>query len=201
MTLPLNARWGRKSLAIAAAAAFVTAAATAGLAASATNGGHHAGPDPRIPAGKALPASKRDAGSAHIPAARYTFPDQGVNLGRAAISPPLHRKMGTLSLAPTALTSDRVLASFQAQAAPGGVLGDLLGRGPASVALQTVTETTPVVPDVTAGVPYQAWVVTYKGAPPVPAPEGADGVTCTFVGVMKVDGEWTEFFEDCPPPQ
>jgi hypothetical protein len=81
------------------------------------------------------------------------------------------------------------------------VLGDLLGRGPASVALQTVTETTPVVPDVTAGVPYQAWVVTYKGAPPVPAPEGADGVTCTFVGVMKVDGEWTEFFEDCPPPQ
>jgi hypothetical protein len=103
------------------------------------------------------------------------------------------------SVAGNALTPESVLTSFKQQVAPLGVLGKLLDSLQPTIELKTVTETTPIVPDVQPGSAYQAWVVTYHGAPAVPAPAQAGAVTCTFTGIMKVSGEWTDFFEDCPP--
>jgi hypothetical protein len=102
--------------------------------------------------------------------------------------------------APAASTAQSVMQSFRAQQVPAGVIGDQMDSAPHTVAQQQVTESLPVSPEVVAGVPYAAWVVTYSGLPPVsyaPAPPPA-GVSCTFVGVMNsATGDWTEFFSSC----
>jgi hypothetical protein len=129
---------------------------------------------------------------ADSPSGLVTYDAQGVT-----VAPP-----GTVTgaTAPVAATAASVLDSFKHQGVPAGAIGTALDSATHTVAEQQVTEALPVSPEVVAGVPYPAWVVTYTGLPPVsyaaaPAPAG---ITCTFVGVMsRTTGDWTEFFSTC----
>lgn len=113
------------------------------------------------------------------------------------VAPPI----ATASIpAPAAATAQSVMDSFRSQQVPSGAIGKQIDSAPHTVAQAEVTESMPVSPEVAAGVPYAAWVVTYTGLPPVsyaPAP-APPGVSCTFVGVMnRATGDWTEFFSSC----
>jgi hypothetical protein len=139
---------------------------------------------------QATPTSLRLA--ADTPSGVVTYDAQGVTVEPPAATPT--------APAPVAATADSVLHSFKAQGVPASAIGSALDTATHTVAEQQVTETLPVTPEIVAGVPYAAWVVTYTGLPPVsygsgPAPAG---VSCTFVGVMsRATGHWTEFFSTC----
>jgi len=145
------------------------------------------------PTGSARPA-------AHVPVRLaadttddvVTYATEGVT-----VAPPI----ATASIpAPAAATAQSVMDSFRSQQVPAGAIGTQMDSARYTVAQAQVTESMPVSPEVAAGVPYAAWVVTYTGLPPVsyaPAPPPA-GVSCTFVGVMnRATGDWTEFFSSC----
>ncbi|MDQ1699268.1 MAG: hypothetical protein QOG34_1131 [Frankiaceae bacterium] len=113
------------------------------------------------------------------------------------VAPPL---ASTSVPAPAAATAQTVMDSFRTQQVPAGVVGKQMDSASHTVGQAQVTESMPVSPEVVAGVPYAAWVVTYTGLPAVsyaPAPP-PPGLSCTFVGVMnRATGDWTEFFSSC----
>ncbi len=122
-----------------------------------------------------------------------TYPAEGVDVSAGPPSSPG-------SLAAGASSPGTVLASFVTQGVPKNVLGSLLSSQTPEIDLRTVTEEYPASPDVTAGTPYTAWVVTYKNTSPIVlGPSSATSTPgCTFVGIM--DGstsDWTEFFQTC----
>ena len=62
----------------------------------------------------------------------------------------------------------------------------------------TITDQDPISPDVTAGEPYQGWVVTFPNVPVVSyGPKKISG-SCPLIAIMdSATGHWTEFFQTC----
>ncbi|HET7173595.1 MAG TPA: hypothetical protein VFI30_04885 [Nocardioidaceae bacterium] len=126
--------------------------------------------------------------------APVSYPDMGIS----------YQETPGASLAgapPQAASAQAALANFREQGVPASVLGSLVASQSPTVELAEVTDQTPQTSNVTAGVPYLAWVVTYADVPavsygPSAAPAGA---TEHFVGIMAVStGTWTEFFSANP---
>lgn len=121
-----------------------------------------------------------------------SYDSEGVTIAPPVAAPSLP--------APAAATAQSVMDSFRSQQVPSGAIGKQMDSAAYTVAQAQVTESMPVSPEVAAGVPYAAWVVTFTGLPPVsyaPAPP-PPGVSCRFVGVMnRATGDWTEFFSAC----
>jgi hypothetical protein len=121
------------------------------------------------------------------------YPTEGVSLAAPALPLP--------PAAPAAASADTVMQSLRAQQPAQGLLGSSVSSSDYTVTQQSVTETMPEGgTGVVAGVPFDAWVVTYNGVAPVslsgnPAPAG---LSCRFVAIMSIaTGTWTEWFSSC----
>jgi hypothetical protein len=129
-----------------------------------------------------------------------TFADQGVTLSAAS------QQASSSATASSLPTSATAVAGFQNLPAAQTVFGPTtLSNNPAATLL-SVTEQDPVVPGVTVGVPYSAWVVsvngpqvevgTPAGAPPTAGPLTA--AACKDVGIYDVQSnKWTELLQSC----
>lgn len=120
------------------------------------------------------------------------YPSEGVTLSAPTLPVP--------PAATAAGSSDSVMQSLRAQEPARGLLGASIDSTTYTVEQKSVTETMPTAVNVTAGVPYDGWVVTFTGVTPVsysghPLPSG---LSCRFVGIMSIaTGTWTEFFVTC----
>ncbi len=155
---------------------------TGGLAQDGTQSPKVKGRDHRMPKAKSGPLD--DSATVSYPAVEMT------------VSPPS-------GAVPTGETTASVLASFVEQQVPANALDTVLGSESPTVTFASITELAPSSPAVTAGVPFDGWVVTYATSPAVSY--GSSSIpsddVCSFVGVQDAgNSEWTNFFQTCSPP-
>lgn len=134
---------------------------------------------------------------AHSAGAALTYPAQGVQVG--APSAQALRYAATSGLS----TSSAAVAGFKQDRAAQGAFGSAITSGHPTAALATVTEQYPVTAGVSAGVPYQAWVLSVRGPAafyggPGSRPPPA-GLQCDDVGIYDLQlSKWTELLQSCP---
>ena len=128
-----------------------------------------------------------------------TFADQGVSLASASSSASSYAATSNIT------TSSAAVSAVENLPAAESVFGPTLASNH-SVSLLNVTEKDPVVPGVTAGVPYSAWVVAFSGpeivvgrpgdGPPSATPSST--ATCEDVAIYDVQiSQWTELLQNC----
>lgn len=178
-------RGGLIVLGCAAATALATVTGVSLASAGPHDHNHHATASAK-PDSAALHGKRRPA---VVP--KITYPDVGINVSASAPASP-----GRLASAASSPAS--VLSSFRRQIAPQHVLGSILSSQTPVTSLRVVTELYPTSPDVTARMPYTAWVVTYRNTPCLllGRSKGGSFPGCKFVGIMDAStGAWTKFFQ------
>ncbi len=134
---------------------------------------------------------------AHSAGAALTYPAQGVQVGAPSAQALRYAAASGLS------TSSAAVAGFRQDRAAQGAFGSAITSGDPTAALATVTEQYPVTAGVSAGVPYQAWVLSVRGPAafyggPHSRPPPA-GLQCDDVGIYDLQlSKWTELLQSCP---
>jgi len=124
--------------------------------------------------------------------ASYSYPEEGVTVG-----PPSKRAVHDAAVSSLPNPKSVVAALRQLRWAPAA-----FKTGGPSVSLRSVTEKYPHVRGVSAGVTYQAWVVSVRGpvtftGGPGSTPPPAD-TKCTDVVIYDLHvNRWTESLQSC----
>ncbi len=155
-----------------------------GLTLAGTNGGS-------APTKTTQPAGTyRTTTTTTLPQGTVSYPAEQVTITAPSGSPP------------SSQSASSVLEAFKTQPVPMSVLNTVLNTETPDVAFATVTEGSPTSPEVTAGVPFPAWVVTYASSPAVSYGPGTipKDSRCKFVGIEdSATATWTDFFQSCSP--
>lgn len=147
----------------------------------------------RLVARKLRQAHRRKA---HAAATGMTYPDQGVT-----VSPPSSQAAQDAAESSIS-TPSAAVTSFDQYPAAQSAFGLAATSGSPTASLATVTEQDPISAGVSAGVPYQAWVVTVRGPVRVFGGPGSTpppaGTECDDVGIFDFQlSTWTELLQSC----